>query len=79
MSVEITDTGRWRLRQANKLEVVCQSLFPRPIRFREVWKQVRTVPCVSFVFGGAMFGLSFFSSFFCLELGFLERRIEKSR
>lgn len=41
-SVEITDTGKWRLRHGNKLDVVCQSLFPTPIRFREVWKQVRS-------------------------------------
>lgn len=39
-SVEITDTGKWRLRHGNKLDVVCESLFPKPIRFREVWKQV---------------------------------------
>ncbi|CAM9959439.1 unnamed protein product, partial [Hapterophycus canaliculatus] len=39
-SVEITDTGKWRLRHGNKLDVVCQSLFPKPVRFREVWKQV---------------------------------------
>lgn len=48
-SVEITDTGRWRLRHGNKLDVVCQSLFPRPIRFREVWKQVCLVRCFAFV------------------------------
>lgn len=40
LSVEITDTGRWRMRHGDKLDAVCQSLFPKPIRFREVWKQV---------------------------------------
>ncbi|CAM9255641.1 unnamed protein product [Laminaria digitata] len=38
-SVEITDTGKWRLRHGNKLDVVADSLFPRPMRFREVWKK----------------------------------------
>lgn len=39
-SVEITDTGSWRLGHGRKLDVVVDSLFPRPLRFREVWKQV---------------------------------------
>lgn len=42
-SVEITDTGKWRLRHGNKLDVVTDSLFPRPMRFREVWKKVGSV------------------------------------
>ena len=42
-SVEITDTGKWRLRHGNKLDVVADSLFPRPMRFREVWKKVSSV------------------------------------
>lgn len=39
-SLEITDTGKWRLRHGHKLDVVADSLFPRPMRFREVWKKV---------------------------------------
>lgn len=41
--MEITDTGKWRLRHGNKLDVVTDSLFPRPMRFREVWKKVGSV------------------------------------
>lgn len=40
-SLEITDTGKWRLRHGKKLDVVVDSLFPRPMRFREVWKKVQ--------------------------------------
>lgn len=39
-AVEITDTGKWRLRQGKKLDVVVDSMFPKPMRFREVWKKV---------------------------------------
>ncbi|CAM9367518.1 unnamed protein product, partial [Sphacelaria rigidula] len=46
-SVEITDTGSWRLGHGKKLDVVIDSLFPRPMRFREVWKQVRQAVAVA--------------------------------
>lgn len=41
-TVEITDTRSWRVQQGKALHVVVDSLFPRPMRFREVWKQVGT-------------------------------------
>lgn len=37
--VEITDTGKSRLSHGKKLDVIVDTLFPRPVRFREVWKQ----------------------------------------
>ncbi|CAM9183768.1 unnamed protein product [Choristocarpus tenellus] len=38
--LEITDTGKWRMRHGRKLDSVIDTLFPKPKRFREVWKQV---------------------------------------
>lgn len=43
-TIEITDTGKWRLSHGKKLDVVVDSLFPKPMRFREVWKQVSRAP-----------------------------------
>jgi Vacuolar protein sorting-associated protein 62 len=37
--MEITDTGKSRLSHGKKLDVVVDTLFPRPVRYREVWKQ----------------------------------------
>eukprot|EP00953_Heterococcus_sp_UTEX-ZZ885_P020826 11654-Heterococcus_DN1.PRE.1 len=39
MIVEITDTGKSRLSHGKKIDVIVDTLFPHPIRFREVWKQ----------------------------------------
>jgi hypothetical protein len=39
MLVEITDTGKSRLSHGKKIDVIVDTLFPHPIRFREVWKQ----------------------------------------
>lgn len=57
LSVEITDTGRWRMRHTNKLDVVCQSLFPKPIRFREVWKQVCDAGMQSTIYCAVCYGI----------------------
>jgi Vacuolar protein sorting-associated protein 62 len=39
MIVEITDTGKSRLSRGKKIDAIVDTLFPHPIRFREVWKQ----------------------------------------
>ena len=36
MILEITDTGKSRLSHGKKIDVIVESLFPHPIRFREV-------------------------------------------
>ncbi|KAG5189404.1 hypothetical protein JKP88DRAFT_301989 [Tribonema minus] len=37
--VEVTDTGKSGLTKGKKLDVIVDTLFPHPVRFREVWKQ----------------------------------------